>query len=172
VARIPHRHVAIVFGAGLLSANEPTPYLRQRVTTAAELYKAHKVDKLLMTGDNTAKNYNEPKVMQDLAVKLGVPAKNITLDYAGLSTYDSCYRAGAIFKVKSATVITQGYHLPRAVMACRGLGIDTIGVRALHTGRDFATSYIWREWISTDKISLQLMFKPKPTALGQVEPIN
>jgi vancomycin permeability regulator SanA len=94
------------------------------------------------------------------------------LDYAGLSTYDSCYRAHAIFSVSSATVITQGYHLPRAVMACGGLGINTIGVVAMHSSRDFTINYIMREWISTDKITFQLIFKPKPTALGRIEAIN
>jgi vancomycin permeability regulator SanA len=172
VASVPHEHVGIVFGAGILPGNKPTPYLQERVETAAKLYKAHRIDKLLMTGDNTRTSYNEPKVMKSLAVKLGIKSKDITLDFAGLSTYDSCYRAHAIFKVDSAVVITQGYHLPRAVMACSGLGIRTIGVVALHTSRDFTYNYIMREWISTDKITFQLVFKPHPTALGKTELID
>lgn len=172
VRNIPKRHVGIVFGAGLYQDKYPTPYLKWRVETAVQLYKAKRVDKLLMTGDNTTKTHNEPKIMQQLAEQSGVPAKDIVLDYAGLNTYDSCYRAHAIFKVTSGTVVTQGYHLPRALMACRSLGIDAIGVAAEHQGRDFTVSYIMREWISTDKITFQLIFKPKPTALGRPLPIR
>lgn len=170
--QIPHRHVAIVFGAGLYDHDKPTSYLRTRVETAALLYKARRVDKLLMTGDNSVATYNEPQAMQKLAVKLGVPAKDITLDYGGRNTYDSCYRAHAVFKVSQATVVTQGYHLPRALMACSDLGINAIGVSAVHQARDFTTSYIVREWISTDKIVFQLVFKPQPAVLGPPLPIH
>ena len=172
VQNIPKKHVALVFGAGLFQDKYPTPYLKWRVQTAVKLYKAGRVDTLLMTGDNMTKGHNEPKVMKDLAVSLGVPAKDLVADYAGFNTYDSCYRAHAIFRVTSATVITQGYHLPRAIMACKSVGINTIGVAAEHQGRDFTTSYIMREWLSTDKITFQVTFQPKPTALGQPLPID
>lgn len=172
VQQIPKRHVALVFGAGLFQDKYPTPYLRWRIETAVQLYKAGRVDKILMTGDNMTKGHNEPKIMRDRAIALGVPAKDIVADYAGFNTYDSCYRAHAIFKVDSATVITQGYHLPRAVMSCKGLGINAIGVAAEHQGRDFTASYIIREWVSTDKIFVQDIFKPHPRALGRVEPID
>jgi vancomycin permeability regulator SanA len=171
-SQVPHRHVALVFGAGLYDHDKPTSYLRERVQTAVDLYKAKRVDKLLMTGDNSTASYNEPAAMRKLALKLGVPEKDIVLDYAGRNTYDSCYRARNIFKVTQATVVTQGYHLPRALMACRGLGIDAIGVAAEHQSRDFTLSYIVREWLSTDKITFQLITKPKPTILGQPLPIN
>jgi vancomycin permeability regulator SanA len=169
---IPKKHVALVFGAGLFQDKYPTPYLRWRIETAVELYKAGRVDKLLMTGDNGTKSHNEPKIMRDRAIALGVPAKDIVADYAGFNTYDSCYRAHAIFKVTSATVITQGYHLPRAIMACQGVGISTIGVAAEHQGRDFTASYIMREWVATDKVAFQVVFKPQPTALGRSLPID
>ncbi len=169
---IPHRHVAIVFGAGLYDGDKPTSYLRERVQTAVDLYDAGRVDKLLMTGDNSTISYNEPAAMLKLAEKLGVPKEDVTLDYAGRNTYDSCYRARHIFMVTSATVVTQGYHLPRALMTCRGLGIDAIGVAAEHKGRDFTASYIMREWLSTDKAAYQLIFKPQPTILGKPLPIR
>lgn len=171
-AKVPHRHVALVFGAGLYDHDKPTSYLRERVQTAVDLYKARRVDKLLMTGDNSTVSYNEPAAMRKLALKLGVPEKDIVLDYAGRNTYDSCYRAHAVFRVSQATVVTQGYHLPRALMACRGLGIDAIGVAAEHKSRDFTFSYIVREWLSTDKITYQLITKPQPTILGRPLPIN
>lgn len=166
VKSIPERRAGIVFGAGVLPNGKPTPYLKERVTTAVKLYKAGRVRKLLMTGDNSSKHYNEPVAMRKLAEQLGVKASDITLDYAGFNTYDSCYRAHAIFGVNQAVLISQGYHLPRAVMTCDHLGVQSIGVDALHAGRDFTLSYIIREWASTDKAVFQLVFKPNPTALG------
>lgn len=172
-AKIPTKDVALVFGAGLYGTSRPTPYLQWRVEAAVQLYKAHRVKKLLMTGDNSRQNHDEPTVMKKVAMSLGVPAKDIVLDYAGFNTYDSCYRAGAIFGVKHAIAVTQGYHLPRAVMACNALGIDTIGVSAVHNkGRSWKLQYIVREWISTDKIVIQQILKPKPTLLGKREPIK
>ena len=172
VSKIPHRHVAIVFGAGLYDGDKPTSYLRERVQTAVDLYKGKRVEKLLMTGDNSRATYNEPAAMRKLAEKLGVPKGDIVLDYAGRDTYDSCYRARHIFEVTSGTVVTQGYHLPRALMTCRGLGINAIGVAAEHQSRDYTLSYVMREWLSTDKAVLQLMTKPKPPILGPALPIH
>jgi vancomycin permeability regulator SanA len=171
-ARIPHKHVAIVFGAGLYDGDKPTSYLRERVTTAVDLYKAKRVDKLLMTGDNSVMSYNEPAAMLKLAIKLGVPKDDVTLDYAGRNTYDSCYRARHIFKVSQATLVTQGYHLPRAMMTCRGLGMDVIGVAAEHESRDYTVGYIIREWLSTDKAAYQIIAKPNPTIGGPALPIR
>ncbi|MEO6761087.1 MAG: ElyC/SanA/YdcF family protein [Candidatus Saccharimonadales bacterium] len=172
VQLIPKRQVVIVFGAGVLPSGEPTPYLRWRVQTAVTLYKAHRVQKVLMSGDNSSAHYNEPVAMAKLAEKLGVPKNDIVLDYAGFNTYDSCYRARVIFKVSSAIVVSQGYHLPRAVMTCNSLGVSSLGVDALHTSRDYTASYIIREWASTDKAVLQLITHPKPTVLGGPEPIS
>jgi vancomycin permeability regulator SanA len=170
---VPKRQVAIVFGAGVEQDGAPTPYLQWRIETAVKLYKAHRVQKILMTGDNSSKHYNEPVGMKKYAMKLGVPGKDIVLDYAGLNTYDSCYRASKIFKVTSATLVTQGYHLPRAVMTCKSFGIDTIGVDAEHDkGRTWGVMYIIREWVSTDKSLVQMTFKPSPTILGNPEPIT
>ncbi len=172
ISRVPQKDVAIVFGAGLYDGDKPTAYLRWRVETSVQLYKAHRVKKLLMTGDNSRKSHDEPTAMKKLAVSLGVPASDIVLDYAGFDTYDSCYRAHMIFKVTSATLVTQGYHLPRAVMACRALGIQAIGVDARHDdGRSWGANYIIREWLATDKMVPKLIFKPKPV-LGKVEPIQ
>lgn len=171
ITAIPQRAVAVVFGSGVYKNNQPSPYLRWRVETAVQLYKAHRVQKILMTGDNSRAHYDEPTVMRTLAIQLGVPTKDIILDYAGFSTYESCYRAQAIFKVTSATLVTQGYHLPRALMACNAFGLHAIGVNAVHPGKSWSVSYILREWLSTDKIVVQLLFKPKPTFLGPIEPI-
>lgn len=171
-AHIPSHYVALVFGAGVLPNGEPTPYLKNRVSTAAQLYKMHRVDILLMSGDNSSKHYNEPTVMKKYALTLGVPAKAIMLDYAGFNTYDSCYRAHAIFGLHDATLVTQGYHLPRAMVTCQGQGIQNTGVVATHPSRDFTVSYIIREFVSTDKMVVQNIFKPKPTVLGKPAPLK
>jgi vancomycin permeability regulator SanA len=173
ISTIPSKDVAVVFGAGVdRQTGKPTPYLQWRVETAVQLYKAHRVKKILMTADNSTKNYNEPIAMQKAAEQLGVPAKDIVLDYAGYDTYDSCYRAHAIFRVTSAIIITQGYHLPRAVMACNDLGVPAIGVNALHPGKSWSIPYVLREWLSTLKIVPELIFKPRPHVLGPSEPIS
>ncbi len=172
VAQVPARDVAVVFGAGVYKDGTPTPYLRWRVQTAVQLYKAHRVKKILLTADNSTKHYNEPVAMQKLAITLGVPSKDIVLDYAGFSTYDSCYRAHAIFKVQSAILVTQGYHLPRALTTCNVLGVPSIGVNAVHPAKSWSVPYVTREWLSTDKMVLELLFKPKPVFLGPVQPIR
>ena len=109
------RPVVIVFGAGLRRDGTPTTVLRDRVETAAELYRQGKVEKLLMSGDNRFVDYNEPEAMRQYALQLGIPDEDIVLDYAGRRTYDTCYRAGAIFGVKKVILVTQLFHLPRAI---------------------------------------------------------
>lgn len=126
----PARRVAIVFGAGLWRDGSPTPVLRDRVKTAAELYFSGKIEKILMSGDNRFKNYNEPGAMREYALSLGVPDEAIVLDYAGHRTYDTCYRAREIFQIKEAILVTQKFHLPRAVYLCGTMGIDSVGVHA------------------------------------------
>lgn len=128
--RVPARPVAIVLGAGLERDGRPSPVLADRVRTAVALYRAGRVRKLLMTGDNRFAWYNEPAAMGRYAEALGVPARDIVYDYAGRRTYDSCYRARHIFGITEAVVVTQEFHLPRAVYLCRQMGIDTVGISA------------------------------------------
>ena len=122
--------MAIVFGAGLSRSGRPTPILRDRVETAAQLYFAGKVEKLLMSGENRFDTYSEPEAMRQYALSLGVPSEAIVLDYAGARTYDTCYRAKAIFGLDSALLVTQGFHLPRALFVCNALGLKAAGVEA------------------------------------------
>lgn len=122
--------IAIVFGAGLWRDGSPTPVLRDRIKTAADLYTSGKVDKLLMSGDNRFVDYNEPEAMLKYALELGVPKEDIILDYAGRRTYDTCYRAIEIFGVTQAILVTQNFHLPRALYTCNILGLESRGVPA------------------------------------------
>ncbi len=127
---VPPAPVALVLGAGLDRSGSPTPALRDRVETAVDLYKAGKVKKLLMSGDNRFVNYNEPGSMNHLAIQLGVPAEDIVLDYAGRRTYDSCYRAKEIFGVDRVIIVTQRFHLDRSIFLCDAMGIQAVGVVA------------------------------------------
>lgn len=126
--QVPYEDVAIVFGAGLSADGTPSPMLADRVESAVELYQHGRIHQLLMTGDNSMISYNEVVAMKKFAHDLGVPTQDITLDYAGFSTYESCYRAHQVFDVHRAVVITQNYHLPRAVYTCRQLGVNAVGL--------------------------------------------
>lgn len=173
VASVPHARVAIVFGAGLRRDGSPTLVLRDRVETASQLYFSGKVEKLLMSGDNTTLDYNEPQAMHDFAVELGVPPEDIVLDYAGRRTYDTCYRAQHIFGLDSAILVTQGFHIPRAVFLCNSLGLEAYGVPADQNYYLKRSRLIWfgRETIATTAAMLDLwLLRPQPV-LGVPEPI-
>ena len=139
---VPVRQVAIVFGAAVRS-DRPTPVLADRVEAAVELYQTGRVQKLLMTGDNRFVDYNEPAAMIAYARELGVPEDDLVADYAGRRTYDSCYRARAIFGLNQAVLVTQGFHLNRALFICDRLGLDVAGYAA--DRRTFPGSqWMWR----------------------------
>lgn len=129
IEQVPAHGVAIVFGAGVRQ-NRPSGVLADRIEAAAALYHAGRVEKLLMTGDNSFSYYNEPAVMKAYAEALQVPPDDIVLDFAGRRTYDSCYRARAIFNVKEAVLVTQGFHLARATYLCDQLGVKSVGLVA------------------------------------------
>ncbi len=169
----PPGQVAIVFGAGLYRDGSPTPVLRDRVATAAELYKSGKVEKLLMSGDNSSPSHNEPSAMRAYALGLGIPEKDIVLDYAGRRTYDTCYRAREIFHIRSAILVTQSFHLPRALYTCNLLGVSAVGVPAdlRQYRRRSQTFWNLRESVATVVALWEIHFsQPKPI-LGTPEPI-
>jgi vancomycin permeability regulator SanA len=121
--------VAIVFGAGLVNGR-PSKVLASRLDEAVVLYNLRKVNKILVTGDNRQESYNEPKAMTEYLVNLGVNPDNIVQDYAGRRTVDSCYRAKNVFNVSSAYIISQPFHLPRALWLCEGYGIKSTTIGA------------------------------------------
>ena len=172
-SEVPTRRVAIVFGAGLWRNGAPTPVLIDRVTQAANLYFAGKVEKLLMSGDNRFVNYNEPEAMRQLALSLGVPSDAIVRDYAGRRTYDTCYRAKAIFGVTQAILVTQAFHMPRAIYLCDKLGVDSVGVNAdLRVYRKSSVLY-WnmRELLATTAALWDVNIGHPVPVLGKQEPI-
>lgn len=133
-AAAPPRPVAIVFGAGLRRDGTPTLVLADRVAEAVALYQQGRVGTLLLSGSDQGPGRSEPVAMRDLALRLGVNPADIWIDTGGVRTYETCIRARDVFDVSGALLVTQRFHLPRALSACRSLGIDAVGVAAdLHT---------------------------------------
>ena len=168
----PTERVAIIFGAGLRSDGTPTAMLRDRILTGADLYFGGQVEKLLMSGDNRFANYNEPEAMRQFALLAGVPDQAIVLDYAGRRTYDTCYRAKVIFGIKSALLVTQKFHLPRALFLCNMLGLDTQGVEATNCYWN-GSPLVWdlREQFATIAAFLDLYVSSPSPVLGKPEPL-
>lgn len=169
----PSERLAIVFGAGLRRDGTPTAILRDRVETAADLYFRGKVEKILMSGDNRFEYYNEPGAMRQYALSLGVPDTAIAMDFAGRRTYDTCYRARAIFGVSEAILVTQRFHLPRALFLCNALGIDAYGVEANNNRYRKISLMIWnfREQIATIGAFFDIYVSNPLPVLGVPEPL-
>lgn len=169
----PSLQAAVVLGAYASPDGWLCPMLADRVTTAVELYKDRRVQKIIMSGDHGQTDYDEVNQMRRYAEKLGVPAEDIFMDHAGFSTFDSMYRARLIFLVDSAVVVTQSYHLPRALYAAQAAGIEAVGVpadRQLYAGYRF---YNLREIPARLKIFAQIhIIHAKPRFLGEVIPVN
>lgn len=125
---VPVNDVALVLGAQIYPDGVPSPYLQGRLELAKTLYDTGKVRAILVSGDNGVEHYNEPDGMRQYLIDAGVPAKKVVADYAGFDTYDSCVRAREVFGVTSLTIVTQEYHLPRAVTTCKLTGMHTYGV--------------------------------------------
>lgn len=172
-AQAPSAPVAIVLGAGLYRNGAPTPVLRDRVSAAAQLYFAGKVRKLLMSGDNRFIDYNEPAAMYTYALELGVPGADIVLDYAGRRTYDTCYRARVIFGVTDAIIVTQDFHLPRAVYLCNQLGVRAVGVSADLRAYQRSSLAYWnlREILASPVAIWEVNISHPVPVLGNPEPI-
>ncbi|MEU6170354.1 ElyC/SanA/YdcF family protein [Streptantibioticus parmotrematis] len=168
VADVPAEPVGVVFGAGLVNG-EPSPYLAHRLDAAAELYRDHKVNALLVTGDNSRTDYDEPGAMRAYLTRHGVPYQQIVLDYAGFDTWDSCARARRIFGVTHAVLVSQGFHIRRAIALCEAAGITSYGV-AVAEPHD-ATWYYGgtREVGAAAKAALDAVVRPDPSLLGRKE---
>ena len=164
--------IAIVLGAKVWENGEPSHALYDRIVTAVELYRAGRVKKILMSGDNPAENYDEPTAMKATAVKLGVPETDIVLDFAGRRTYDTCYRAKEIFGVQKATIVTQEFHQARSLYLCGSLGIDSIGITANRRRYEGERYWAFREFFSTASAWFEINFLPFAPVGGRKEPIQ
>ncbi|WP_034216445.1 SanA/YdcF family protein [Actinoplanes subtropicus] len=169
---VPPAPVAIVLGAEVYPDSEPSPFLAARLDIAKRLLDEGKVKAILVSGDHSRWDYDEPGSMQVYLVARGVPAGEVVLDYAGFDTYDSCARARRIFGVRKAIVVTQSYHIDRAVTLCRGQGIDASGVGddsvRIYT-EPWAHSYV-REQGAIVKAAYDSLSHRDPVFLGRHEP--
>ncbi len=171
VERVPKRKVAIVFGAGYWDGR-PSTMLRDRLDAAIALYRAGKVEVLLFSGDNRFVDYNEPAVMLHYALEQGIPRSAIVLDYAGRRTYDTCYRARLIFRVEDAILVTQRYHLPRALYLCDAIGpASTVGFVADSPQAPSYLPYILREFFALWRSWVDLHITHPLPVLGDPLPI-
>ncbi|MFC4590092.1 SanA/YdcF family protein [Sphaerisporangium corydalis] len=160
---VPSAPVGLVLGAGLING-VPTPMLATRLDIAARLYRDGRVRALLLSGDNGRAGYDEPSVMRDYLLARGLPPDRLVLDYAGFDTWDSCVRARDVFGVRRLTVVTQDFHLPRAVALCRAAGIDAFGVGDDSSGRWPTETYAYavREFGATAKALLDSVVLRSP----------
>ena len=158
----------IVLGAGLRPDGKPTWMLEDRIKVGDELYKNHAAPKIIMSGDHGRESYDEVNAMKKYAKSEGVPSKDIFMDHAGFETYDTMYRARDVFGAKKVIIVTQKYHLYRAMYAAKKLGLDAYGVSA--TKRKYDNKQ-WirdiREWLARVKIFGKCITKPKPKFLGK-----
>lgn len=162
----------LVLGAGVRPDGTPTRMLEDRLAVGLYLYQQGAAEKLLLSGDNGQVEYNEVRTMKNYMLAHGVPAKDIFLDHAGFSTYESMYRAGAIFQVKRAVVVTQTYHEYRALYAGARLGLQVTGVGADQQRYRGQAKRDLREQFARVKDVFQCLVKPDPSFLGEAIPIT
>ncbi len=161
----------VVLGAGIWK-DKPSPMLEDRLNEGINLYKKGVATKIIMTGDHSRADYDEVNVMKQFAIDKEVPSENIFMDHAGLSTYESIYRAKEIFKANKIIIVTQEYHLYRALYIANRLGLEAVGVPADPRVYAGATYREIREILARNKDFIQCIFKPKPTFLGDSIPVS
>lgn len=169
--KIKNVDAIIVLGAGAWG-DEPSPLLRDRLITGTEAYKNGISNKIIMSGDHGRKNYDEVNIMKKYVINENVPSEDIFMDHAGFSTYDSIYRAKHIFKAKKIIIVTQEYHLYRALYIAKKLGIDAYGIKAVPKRYAGDNKRKLREILARDKDFFKCIFKPKSTYLGEEIPLS
>ncbi|PUU70186.1 hypothetical protein DBB36_09695 [Flavobacterium sp. WLB] len=169
VKKFPKNDVGIIFGAGI-NGNQPSKYLKDRLDAGILLYKMKRINKILLSGDNGRDEYDELTVMKNYCFNHGVDTTKIFIDYAGFDTYSTMYRAKHIFKIKKATLISQEYHLNRAIYIGQKLGIKSAGYSA-NNGEYHGYKYVcFREYGSIFKSFFDVLRNREPRFLGT--PIN
>ena len=161
----------IILGAGIWG-DKPSPMLEDRLLEGIKLYQNNVSDKIIMSGDHGTKEYDEVNIMKNYAIEKGIPSENIFMDHAGFSTYESIYRARDIFKAKKIVIVTQKYHLYRALYIANQLGIEAYGVGADPRQYVGAAYRELREILARDKDFVKCIFKPEPTYLGDTIPVS
>ena len=161
----------IILGAGIWE-DKPSPMLEDRLLEGIKLYQNSVSDKIIMSGDHGRREYDEVNIMKNYAIEKGIPSENIFMDHAGFSTYESIYRAKDIFEAKKVVIVTQKYHLYRALYIANQLGLESYGVGADPRQYVGATYRELREILARDKDFIKCIFKPEPTYLGDTIPVS
>ncbi|WP_035337329.1 vancomycin high temperature exclusion protein [Dokdonia sp. PRO95] len=172
ISQVPKAYTVIVLGASVRANGNLSTMLEDRVSSALSLYKEGKVKRFLLSGDNGTASYNEPKAMKAYLMDRGVPEDDIFLDYAGFDTYDSMYRASSVFNVKEAVVVTQEFHLPRALYIANQLGLTYYGFVGDQRTYQRESANKRRELLANVKAFLELSINKEPTYLGAKIPID
>ena len=161
----------IILGAGIWG-DKPSPMLEDRLLEGISLYKNNVSTKIIMSGDHGREEYDEVNIMKRFAIEKGVPSENIFMDHAGFSSYESIYRAKEIFGANKIVIVTQKYHLYRALYIANQLGIEAYGVGADPRQYVGATYRELREILARNKDFVKCIFKPEPTYLGDTIPVS
>lgn len=162
----------LVLGCGVRPNGEPSLMLRDRLNMGLALYEGEAAPKLLMSGDHGRKEYDEVNAMKDYAMAAGVPSEDVFMDHAGFSTYESMYRARDVFCAEKVIIVSQQYHLYRAVYDARALGLDAWGVAAEDVAYLGQTVRDLREILARNKDFFYVLFQPEPTFLGEAIPVS
>ena len=172
VKEVENADCILVLGCMVWSETTPSHMLEDRLLVAVDLYKQGTAPKILMTGDHGTEEYDEVNVMKSFAVDKGVESENVFMDHAGFSTYESMYRAKEVFKAEKIVIVTQGYHLPRAIKCAEALGLEAYGVPSdlRSYGKDVYNNV--REFAARVKDFFYCIIKPEPTYLGEAIPIS
>lgn len=170
LADVPSCRAAVVLGCSeRLSNGMRNQFFLKRIKAAAELYKAGKVNVIIVSGDNHSKGYDEPTDMKNALVRQGIPEERIVCDYAGFRTLDSVVRADRVFGQKRFLVVSQGFHVRRAVFLARGNGIDAYGYAAEDVEKCFSLKTRLREQLAVMAAAVDVVIRRKPHFLGKPE---
>lgn len=175
ISRVPEAQTVLILGARVHSNGRLSLMLEDRVLAGYDLYRMGKAKKILVSGDHGQTSYDEVNSIRRYLLKLNVPPEDIFMDHAGFDTYDSIYRAKAIFKIKRTIIVTQRFHVPRAIFIARGMGLDAVGFEAdrhIYFHGPMIRSQL-REALARTKAFLEVMaVHPKPKYLGEAIPIT
>ena len=171
-AKLANVDCILVLGCGVYADGTPTAMLHDRLRRSVELYDLGAAPKLLMTGDHGREGYDEVDAMKTFAVDAGIASENVFMDHAGFSTYESMYRAKEIFRAKKIIIVTQEYHLYRAIYIAESLGMEAYGVSSDYRSYGGQLRYDIREVLARVKDFGMSIIHPEPTYLGEAIPIS
>ncbi|MEK8132292.1 ElyC/SanA/YdcF family protein [Paenibacillus filicis] len=170
---LPPSEALIVLGASVYSNGKVSDILRDRLDTAYDLYASGKARRIIVSGDHASDEYDEVNAMKNYLMKKGVPDKHIFMDHAGFNTYDSMYRAQAVFQASNLIIVTQDYHLKRAIYVARAMGLEAVGAASDKQAYRDIRKYEAREVLARVKDYINVhVLKPKSAQLGEQIPLS